>query len=183
MLLSPSFQAIHILPPLLPALLGRPFVADLPPDPLQSSLFELVKQKVGQRGNVIENCKDDENRFTCRPRRRAYKRPVRVPVPWTEAVYRVTLCLLWPKASSRPHQGRALEGSAGGPAAPKNQMDRIRVTHKNSVYLALLCSDRGSRRQTHTLQVAFMSTPGLLFTAGNLIALAKVQKLLSLLFC
>lgn len=148
MLLSPSFQAIHIFPPLLPALLGRPFVADLPPDPLQSSLFQLVKQKDEQRGKVIEKCKDDENRFTCRPRRRAYKRPVRVPLPWTVAVYRVTLRLLWPKASSRPHQGRALEGSAGGPAAPKNQMDRIRVTHKNSVWRS--CAQIGAAGARHT---------------------------------
>lgn len=64
-LLSPSFQTIHIFPPLLPALLGGLFVADLPPDPLQGSVFQLVKQKDEQWGNVTENCKDDENRFTC----------------------------------------------------------------------------------------------------------------------
>lgn len=48
MSLSPSFQIIHIFPPLLPALLGGSLVADLPPDLLQSSLFQLSKQK-GER--------------------------------------------------------------------------------------------------------------------------------------
>lgn len=49
--LSPSFQIIHIFPPLLPALLSGSFVADLPPDLLQNSLFQLSKQK-GERGGT-----------------------------------------------------------------------------------------------------------------------------------
>lgn len=42
--LSPSFQTVHIVPPLLPALLGGSFVPYLPPDLLQSSLFQLARE-------------------------------------------------------------------------------------------------------------------------------------------
>lgn len=88
MLLSPSFQTMHIVPPLLPALLGGSFVPYLPPDLLQSSLFQLVKTETRERGNdaawMLERFRPWRHPLTFKLK----------PVPWTEAVYWVTSCLL-----------------------------------------------------------------------------------------